>query len=74
MTKIKIGHWKHFKGHDIEVLGEVKHTETEEDMVLYWHIESDGTKTQMWVRPKKMFLEKVTRDGKTMPRFRYKKG
>lgn len=61
--------YKHFKGHLIEIIGEGKHTETEEEMVIYWHIEDDSTKKQIWVRPKSMFLENVTRDGKTFPRF-----
>ncbi len=69
--KVKLGTYRHFKGHLIEVIAEAKHTETEEEMVVYWHLEEDGSKHQLWVRPKTMFLEKVTRDGKTQPRFKY---
>ena len=36
-------------------------------MVVYQALYGDGG---LWVRPAKMFFETVTRDGRTMPRFR----
>jgi len=56
---------RHFKGTFVRVLAEAKHSEIQEEMVVYIHLE-DG---QIWVRPKKMFLGKVTREGKTCYRF-----
>ena len=73
MTKIKLGKYRHFKGTIIEVIGVALHSETMEEMVIYNHptpIKGKGANTT-WVRPKKMFLEKVIVDGKKFPRFKY---
>ncbi len=59
------GLYNHFKGYKMKVLFEAKHSETEEDMVVYIHLD-DG---RIWVRPKDMFLEKITRNGKAFYRF-----
>jgi hypothetical protein len=65
--KIKIGGiYKHYKGYLMKVLGEVKHSETNEEMVLYIHL-GDG---QLWVRPKMMFLEKIDKANQKIYRFR----
>jgi cyclomaltodextrinase / maltogenic alpha-amylase / neopullulanase len=63
--EIKKGKWKHFKGGVYSVIGLGKHSETMEEFVVYEH---DG---QIWLRPKKMFLETIEKEGKTMPRFKY---
>ena len=48
MEKVEVGRkYKHFKGHEIEVLGIAKHSETLENMVIYTHL---GT-GDMWGRP-----------------------
>lgn len=65
MAIIKPGSYKHFKGFICEVIGVAKHSETQEELVVYRH---DG---QWWTRPVAMFLENVERDGKVMPRFEY---
>jgi len=65
MEEIKPGKYLHFKGKIHEVIGVAKHSETLEEFVVYKH---DGG---LWIRPKEMFLENVTRDGKTMPRFKF---
>lgn len=57
--------YKHFKGGLYRVLLEAKDSETLEEMVVYIHLDNG----EIWVRPKKMFLEKVTRDGKVFERF-----
>jgi len=67
MTEIKSGRYQHFKRAEVEVLMEVKHSETLEEMVVYKHLDTG----EIWVRPKKMFLEKVVVDGKKVPRFEY---
>ena len=67
MKKLEIGGvYKHYKGTKVKVVGEAKHSETMEPMVIYIHLE-DGC---VWVRPKKMFLESVIIDGKKVDRFK----
>jgi len=68
MGEIKIGKYKHFKGGEYEVVGIAKHSETQEEMVVYRALYHDN---ELWVRPRNMFLETVERDGKTFPRFEY---
>jgi hypothetical protein len=69
--EVKIGTYLHYKGSEAQVIGVAKHTETKEEYVVYWHIESQTGKNQLWIRPKTMFLEKVLVDGKETPRFKY---
>lgn len=57
--------WRHYKGHEVMVLGLVRHTETEERLVLYW----EGTEFIPWARPLAEWNEVVTREGYTGPRF-----
>ena len=64
---IKLGKYRHYKGKEYEVIGVAKHSETLEELVVYW-----DEKSQLWVRPKQMFLEKVTVKGKKVPRFEYR--
>ena len=48
-------------------------TETMEEMVVYTHpdpVKGEDANT-MWVRPIKMFLETVNKDGKGIPRFEF---
>lgn len=54
-----------------EVIGMVKHTETEEELVLYRALYGEGG---LWVRPLAMFVESVQFEGKSVPRFAYLKG
>jgi len=60
------GRYRHYKGGEYEVLGEARHSETQEVLVLYRPLYADGG---YWVRPKVMFLESVTVDGREVPRF-----
>ena len=64
--EIKQGKYRHFKGGEYEVLGVATHSETGEPMVVYRALYGEGA---LWVRPLPMFLDTVTRDGKTFPRF-----
>ncbi len=68
--KIKLGKYKHFKGGEYEVLGVAKHSETLEEFAVYKHItgKREGEK-YFWVRPVKMFLEKVKIGNKKVQRF-----
>ena len=65
---IRPGRYRHFKGNEYEVLGVARHSETEEELVVYRPLYGEGG---LWVRPVSMWNELVTRDGKTQPRFVY---
>ena len=66
--EIKLGRYRHFKGNEYELLGVAKHSETLEEYVIYRALYGDKG---LWIRPKEMFFEKVTRDGKIFNRFEY---
>ena len=68
MNGIKCGKYRHFKGGEYEVLGVARHSETEEEMVVYRALYGDGG---LWLRPAAMWNETVERDGKTYQRFIY---
>ena len=68
MESIKPGRYRHFKGKEYEVLGVARHSETEEELVVYRALYSDFG---LWVRPVSMWNETVERDGKTFRRFTY---
>ena len=65
---IRPGRYRHFKGNEYEVLGVARHSETEEELVVYRPLYGEGG---LWVHPVSMWNELVTRDGKTQPRFVY---
>lgn len=60
--------YKHFKGDTMKIIFIAKDSETEEDMVVYDHMGTDA-RANIWVRPAKMFLETIERDGKQIKRF-----
>lgn len=65
---MRIGKYQHYKGNHYDVLGVARHSETEEEFVVYRALYgSEG----LWIRPKAMFLEKVLVNGKEVPRFSY---
>lgn len=66
--EIKLGKYRHFKGNEYEVLAIAKHSETEEELVVYRALYGEG---QVWVRPISMWNEKVEREGKIYDRFTY---
>ena len=63
---IRSGRYRHYKGNDYEVIGIARHSETEEEMVVYCKLYGDGS---LWVRPLEIFIEDVVVDGRTVPRF-----
>lgn len=65
---IKPGIYRHFKGNEYEVLFLARHSETEEEMVVYHALYGEGG---IWVRPASMWNETVEREGKRLERFRY---
>ena len=68
MESIKPGRCRPFKGKEYEVLGVARHSETEEELVVYRALYGDFG---LWVRPVSMWNETVERDGKTFRRFTY---
>jgi hypothetical protein len=64
--QIEKGFYRHFKGHVYEVIAVAKHSEDLQEMVVYV---STINPEDIWVRPAYMFLEQITRDGKTFTRF-----
>lgn len=68
MESIKPRRYRHFKGKEYEVLGVARHSETEEELVVYRALYGDFG---LWVRPVSMWNETVERDGKTFHRFTY---
>lgn len=70
---IKPGKYRHYKGHEYEVIDIARHSETLEEMVVYRALyeSKDFGKDTLWVRPAHMFTEVVTTDSKQIPRFEY---
>ena len=68
MESIKLGKYRHFKGGEYEVIGIAKHSETQEEMVVYRALYGEGG---LWVRPVSMWNGQVTRNGETFSRFTY---
>jgi len=73
MNKIKLGKYKHYKGHLYEVIGIAHHSETLEELVVYraLYTSEDFGENTFWVRPLKMFLEIVNIGGEEIPRFEF---
>jgi hypothetical protein len=61
------GEYRHYKGMNYTVLGVVRHSETNEALVLY---RAEYGERGLWVRPLKMFTETVIVNGVEQPRFR----
>lgn len=61
------GVYRHYKGKDYLVLTTARHSETEEEFVVYRTLYGDFSS---WVRPLTMFTENVVVDGVAQPRFR----
>lgn len=65
---IRPGRYRHYKGREYEVLGTAKHSETEEEFVVYRQLYGTG---DLWIRPKGMFAEQVLVNGQSLPRFEF---
>ncbi|MDX1491469.1 MAG: DUF1653 domain-containing protein [Pseudohongiellaceae bacterium] len=66
--ELKTGIYRHYKDKLYEVIGVAKHSETEEDHVVYRPLYGDRG---LWIRPLSMFTETVNKDGKSIPRFAF---
>jgi hypothetical protein len=65
---MKSGHYRHYKGNEYIVIGVARHSETDEELVVY---RPDYGEQGLWVRPKEMFLETVEVDGQQISRFEF---
>ncbi|MDP3092593.1 MAG: DUF1653 domain-containing protein [Nitrospira sp.] len=65
---IRPGRYRHYKGNDYEVVGVAKHSETEEEVVVYRALYGEKG---LWVRPLVMFLDTVVVEGRPQPRFQF---
>lgn len=65
---MQLGIYRHYKGNNYQVLGEVRHSETLEVLVLYKALYGDHG---LWVRPKAMFDETVLVEGRQVRRFEF---
>jgi hypothetical protein len=68
MSIVQIGRYRHYKGKEYTVIGVARHSETEEELVVYRKEYDDHG---MWVRPKTMFMEMIEIKGKSVPRFQF---
>ena len=57
--------FRHFKGNEYVVVCFAKHSETNEEFVIYKKSNED----KIWARPSSMFFERVNLDGTLTPRF-----
>ena len=63
---VRKGIYRHYKGHYYCVLGLARHSETEEEHVVYRALYGERG---LWIRPLTMFQESVLREGLVLPRF-----
>lgn len=63
---IRAGLYRHYKGNYYQVIGVAKHSETEEDLVVYRALYG---RFDLWVRPLKMFTEQIEHQGRLVSRF-----
>lgn len=68
MEEIRPGRYRHFKGNEYQVLCTARHSETLEELVVYRALYGERG---VWVRPARMWGERVERDGYAGPRFQY---
>ena len=67
-SSVSPGIYQHYKGNMYEVIASVRHSETREQLTLYRALYGDHG---LWVRPTAMFVEEVTIDGVSQPRFKW---
>ena len=65
---VQPGRYRHYKGEEYEVLGVARHSETEEEYVVYRALY--GARG-LWIRPTAMFLATVIVDGRSCLRFQF---
>lgn len=63
---VRPGRYRHYKGKNYTVIGIARHSETQEELVVYRQEYGDKG---LWVRPLAMFEEMVSVEGQEVPRF-----
>ena len=60
------GLYRHYKGSQYRVFGVARHSETEQELVVYQALYGEAG---LWVRPLDMFIETVETEQGVKPRF-----
>jgi len=69
MTAVVVGgHYRHYKGDEYSILHVAEHADTGEEYVVYTRRYDN---TEVWVRPKAIFVQSVIVRDVTVPRFTY---
>ena len=68
MRPIVGGIYRHYKGTPYKVLGIARHSETEEELVVY---QDTTSPEKIWARPLSMFVEVDEFNGSRQPRFTF---
>jgi len=68
MSDLPPGRYQHYKGNFYTVIGVARHSETDEELVVY---RPEYGERGLWVRPRAMFEESVVVEGEVVPRFRF---
>lgn len=63
---IRLERYRHYRGGLYDVIALATDVETGEEMVVYRAVEGER---KVWTRKSSVFVEKVTEDGKSRPRF-----
>jgi len=66
VSEVEPGRYRHFAGRAYEVIGTARHSETEEEFVVYRALYGEAG---LWVRPRAMWDERVQRGDHDGPRF-----
>ena len=66
LDRLEPGLYRHYKGHLYRVFATARHSETEEELVVYRALYGEGG---VWVRPLAMFTEFVEMNDGLVPRF-----
>jgi len=64
--QLQPGLYRHYKGPEYRVIGVARHSENEQEMVVYQALYGEYG---LWIRPLEMFCESVEVDGERVPRF-----
>jgi len=63
-----LGHYRHYKGGEYEVIAVARHSESLEPLVVYRPLYTD---VGWWVRPHAMFFEQIEVEGRRQARFAF---
>ena len=67
-TPLRPGRYRHYKGNDYQVLGVARHSESEEELVVYRCLYGEHS---LWVRPLALFVDSVVVEGRQIARFEW---